>query len=56
MPVITFDVGGNKEIISNKDFGDLIKYPNIDDFIDSIIHFAKIDNEIDREKGQKQQN
>ena len=53
LPVITFDVGGNKEIISNKDFGDLVKYPNINDFIDSIIHFSKIDNEIDREKRSK---
>ena len=30
-----------------------MKYPNINDFIDSTIHFSKIDNEMIEKKGQK---
>lgn len=50
LPVVAFDVGGNKEIISNNNFGHLVKYPNVSDFIDPIMYFAKEDNRIKREE------
>lgn len=48
LPVAAFDVGGNKEIISNESFGFLIDYPNIDRFISPITELVKQDNAISR--------
>ena len=53
LPVIAFDVGGNKEIISGMNFGDLVKYPNVNDFIDPIIHFSISDDELIRRERSK---
>ena len=50
LPVVAFNVGGNKEIISDSSFGDLIDYPKVDRFISSITELKKSDDEIFRKQ------
>ena len=50
LPVVAFNVGGNKEIISDSSFGDLIDYPKVDRFISSITELKKSDDKIFRKQ------
>ena len=48
LPTVAFDVGGNKEIISNETFGSLVEYPHIERFIIPITELVEKDNQISR--------